>query len=649
VGDDPVVVIEVAITNTASEAADVRWVEVFSSLMVQMDPNNFRLPGVDRRHFSTTHYASLFSPSAAGLSHARRWLGLTANESEFVQREINYTLPAGASVYDVAPPTSFASVLNPLAAQIAVGNDGHAFFGDGGPSAPSCGIQMNSSTEAHASLIISTPLTVEAGDVKKVYLIYGYTVPTDAPGKKEELIAKYEKLVSGNADLATLVAAEWQKKLTKLSIPSVPWLGAEVLWNSYYLQGGVTYDSFFQEHILNQGMTYQYSDGIQAAARDPLQHALPLVWTRPDLAKSILRYTLKEMMPTWHTVDPNKITNLPYAIIGNGVYSSSSDLKPDDMELYALLLAAEYLLATKDTSFLSEKVTFYGGREHCVHDALIRCLNFSVDGVGLGEHGIMRQLTSDWDDFFHPPAEAYNLSESVLTASLATYALDRFAQAMQLAGDADSASKASDFAEANRVNIYKHAFNGQWLRRAWFGPEAGWVGDINSTSDPKQPYPGIFSAQQGWAMAGGVFDDHPSEANTTIGNLRTHCRDGGWNYGDAARAACNMLHAARAHLNVCICTRSTKPHRAPALHCTTTVACRQPLLLRRATQRQAAAARRASPQPFCCRCRLGLGRRHDVVCDQSPDRNWPPAREPHSRSLDRVRAKFLELAGKNQS
>jgi hypothetical protein len=258
VGDDPVVVIEVAITNTASEAADVRWVEVFSSLMVQMDPNNFRLPGVDRRHFSTTHYASLFSPSAAGLSHARRWLGLTANESEFVQREINYTLPAGASVYDVAPPTSFASVLNPLAAQIAVGNDGHAFFGGGGPSAPSCGIQMNSSTEAHASLIISTPLTVEAGDVKKVYLIYGYTVPTDAPGKKEELIAKYEKLVSGNADLATLVAAEWLKKLTKLSIPSVPWLGAEVLWNSYYLQGGVTYDSFFQEHILNQGMTYQY-------------------------------------------------------------------------------------------------------------------------------------------------------------------------------------------------------------------------------------------------------------------------------------------------------------------------------------------------------------------------------------------------------
>ena len=33
---------------------------------------------------------------------------------------------------------------------------------------------------------------------------------------------------------------------------------------------------------------------MQAAARDPLQHILPLLYTRPDAAKSVIRYTLKE-------------------------------------------------------------------------------------------------------------------------------------------------------------------------------------------------------------------------------------------------------------------------------------------------------------------------------------------------------------------
>ena len=44
---------------------------------------------------------------------------------------------------------------------------------------------------------------------------------------------------------------------------------------------------------------------------------------------------------------------------------------------------------------------------------------------GLGPHGLMRMMTSDWDDSLHPPPAARNESESVLTASLATHALVR--------------------------------------------------------------------------------------------------------------------------------------------------------------------------------------------------------------------------------
>ena len=58
---------------------------------------------------------------------------------------------------------------------------------------------------------------------------------------------------------------------------------------------------------------------MQGAARDPVQHALPLVELRPSLVKSVLRYTLKEMMQSWHQISPaNKIVNIPYGMTGNG-------------------------------------------------------------------------------------------------------------------------------------------------------------------------------------------------------------------------------------------------------------------------------------------------------------------------------------------
>lgn len=41
---------------------------------------------------------------------------------------------------------------------------------------------------------------------------------------------------------------------------------------------------------------------MQAAARDPLQHILPLLYTRPDAAKSVIRYTLKEFQVRLVTV-----------------------------------------------------------------------------------------------------------------------------------------------------------------------------------------------------------------------------------------------------------------------------------------------------------------------------------------------------------
>ena len=66
---------------------------------------------------------------------------------------------------------------------------------------------------------------------------------------------------------------------------------------------------------MNAGTAYRYDFGFQGAVRDPLQHALPLIETAPHIAKSVLRYTVKEMMPNFHTMDPNKISRCAEACI----------------------------------------------------------------------------------------------------------------------------------------------------------------------------------------------------------------------------------------------------------------------------------------------------------------------------------------------
>jgi hypothetical protein len=73
----------------------------------------------------------------------------------------------------------------------------------------------------------------------------------------------------------------------------------------------------------------------------------------------------------------------------------------------------------------------------------------------------------------------------------------------------------------------EHAFNGKWLRRAWLDNVTGWVGDLPSPTRgiPILGYEGVFSAQHGWAFAGGSFDgDGGGALNTTLASLHEHCR-----------------------------------------------------------------------------------------------------------------------------
>ena len=58
---------------------------------------------------------------------------------------------------------------------------------------------------------------------------------------------------------------------------------------------------------------------FQGAARDPLQHALPFILTDPNVTKSIIRYTLKELNPP--TTEPGDTVPTPRSVLVLAAFS----------------------------------------------------------------------------------------------------------------------------------------------------------------------------------------------------------------------------------------------------------------------------------------------------------------------------------------
>lgn len=193
---------------------------------------------------------------------------------------------------------------------------------------------------------------------------------------------------------------------------------------------------------------------------------------------------------------------LPDSMIGSGVIRPSTP-QPDDFELYLLHLATEYISATKDTAVLLDLVSGYGdGATRTVLSALLEAQNFTVNVVGLGPHGLLRLLSSDWDDGFKAPPNDEPVAESVLTSALAAYVLPRWAALLRsLPAQSDAtetaARAATAFGKGLKEAIFTQAWNGQWLRRAWLGADVKWVGTAPAEAHVNGTNVTLYSAQVG--------------------------------------------------------------------------------------------------------------------------------------------------------
>lgn len=273
----------------------------------------------------------------------------------------------------------------------------------------------------------------------------------------------------------------------------------EIPWHAAMLTGGTCVDGVLGGHVLDQGSAYSFRHGFTGAARDPLQHALPLVYIEPDLALSVLRNTC-----AWAGPDGD----LPYCLDGHK-QPRREVFQPSDQNLWALWLAAEYAAATGDLKAFTQPL-----QDVTLQENLRRQFRYFVDVIGTGERGHVRIRNADWNDLVLREVDAdreamIERGESVLNSAMAAWVLPVYAGLAERLGDGETAAEARKIGDRLR-ELVAGEWNGRWFRRA-YGPDGEPIGDDT-----------LWLEVQPWAILSGAATK--TQAKSLIATIDELCR-----------------------------------------------------------------------------------------------------------------------------
>jgi len=330
-------------------------------------------------------------------------------------------------------------------------------------------------------------LTLPPGGQKELMVVIGQVVdPTHA----RVLVTRYREPAAALHEL-TRVRARWDHRLDAVRIDT-PDDGLNLLVNRWLLYQVLSCRLWARTGLYQSGGAYGY--------RDQLQDVASLVYAVPALAREhILRAAGRQFLEGdaqhwWHPPS------------GRGVRTRYAD-----DYLWLPFIAAHYVTTTGDTGVLDEEVAFVEARalepgeseayllptttearaslfEHCA-----RALDRSLV---VGAHGLPLIGCGDWNDGMSRVG-INGEGESVWMAWFLIATIDRVVPMCAARGEHARAERYRAHANALKIAVEQHAWDGAWYLRAFFddGTPLG-----SATAEECQ----IDSLAQSWSVISGA-------------------------------------------------------------------------------------------------------------------------------------------------
>jgi hypothetical protein len=459
-GDDPLLLDDVTITNQTNAMRSLSWFEYW-------DVNPYdQTDGITRGVGP-----ALWNPATMTLSAAQ----------------------SGGRAGDVAPLDVFAAVLaGPL--------DGYetsvaTFFGGGSRAAPAAVVADHLDDGLAPASMAGTPsgtlfafrsaLTLAPGASVRLRYAFGM-----AHGDQvAELVAKYRTA----ADPLAASAAAWAGFLPKADFGvGNEWVARELQWDAYLLRSASVYEELCGHHTITQGGYYQYVTGANLGTRSWPHYLLPMVYTEPELARELLRYTIGVQ---------SESGDLPY---GMGPLCTRFDLGTSaDLDFWIFLAAVEYGLGARDAALFDAPIPFYDTRRPATVWAHVKLAYDHQESLRGPGGGYLAGTNGDWSDF---STTFLKMTESLLVTAQLAYVYPRLAELADRLGDREFARTLRARGAALRRDVRAH-----WTGRGWYA--RGLKADGSEIGAGA-----IFGEPQPWAILAGAPTRR--KARTLVANHR---------------------------------------------------------------------------------------------------------------------------------